>query len=296
MLSVKLVVVGGEAKSKEVQLKLPTVIGRGRGKDGVSLTLPHKLVSRKHTELYEDSGKLFVKDLGSLNGTFVNNKRIVQRTALEPNELLTLGDVTFRAVYDIEGVQAPPEVPEFQEVKSEEVLEEETESKSDSDTNKSLVDINPADIDDADDEAEAALAGASALESEPKADTPSEEPAFKEIKEVSAPDEPAVEAEPKMTPAVSPGASVSASGSSDIGSSDIFSGPQIEGATPDKSICVNALDSLPTANKNSEFEVQLDGVARPESIKKVEIELDEPVAAESPEDSRLGSFLKKMPR
>ena len=37
MLSVKLVVVGGKAKSKEVQLKLPTIIGRGR--EGVSLTL-----------------------------------------------------------------------------------------------------------------------------------------------------------------------------------------------------------------------------------------------------------------
>jgi predicted component of type VI protein secretion system len=272
MLSVKLVVVGGEAKSKEVQLNLPTVIGRGRGKDGVTLTLPHKLVSRKHTELYEQDGKLFVKDLGSLNGTFVNNKRIVQRTALEPNELLTLGDVTFRAVYDIQGVTDAPEMPEFQEVKPD-VLEEETETKSESgsDTDKSFVDINPADIDD--EEADAALAGASAVGVEPDAVEPVEE------------------AEPIRSPVVTPAASISAAGSSDI-----FSGPQIEGATPDKSICVNALDSLPTANKTSDFSVQLDGVERPESIKKVEIELDEPVVKEASEDSRLGSFLKKMPR
>ena len=46
MLNAKLMVVGGEAKQTEVQLRLPTVIGRGRE---ASLTLPHPLVSRRHT-------------------------------------------------------------------------------------------------------------------------------------------------------------------------------------------------------------------------------------------------------
>jgi len=97
MLKVKLVVVGGDAKSKEVDLRLPTVIGRGRD---VTLTLPHPLVSRRHTELFEKDGRLFVKDLGSLNGTYVNNRRIEAEQRLAPNELLTLGNVTFRAIYD----------------------------------------------------------------------------------------------------------------------------------------------------------------------------------------------------
>jgi hypothetical protein len=44
---------------------------------------------------------LFVKDLGSLNGTFINNLRIVDEQPLEPGQLLTLGNVTFRAVYEI---------------------------------------------------------------------------------------------------------------------------------------------------------------------------------------------------
>lgn len=239
MLSVKLVVVGGEAKSKEVQLKLPTIIGRGR--EGVSLTLPHKLVSRKHTELFEQEGQLFVRDLGSLNGTYVNSQRIAESQPLKPNELLTLGNVTFRAVYDFAGVAAAPVVPEFQEVESsaEDVLDE--ESQGDSDTGKSLVEVNAADIDDSDpfEESHSAI---------------------------------------------------------DSNSSDIFSGPQIEGPTPEKSISMSAIGGLPIANKNSEFEVQLDGVDRPESIKRVEIELDEPVKAAQSQDSKLGSFLKKLPR
>src|SRR5262249_41982084 len=41
-------------------------------------------------------------DLGSLNGTFVNNERITE-SLLENGELLTVGTVTFRAVYDVGG-------------------------------------------------------------------------------------------------------------------------------------------------------------------------------------------------
>ena len=97
MLEVKLVVVGGDAKSSEVRLKLPTIIGRGRE---AGLTVPHALVSRRHTEVFEQDGKLFVRDLGSLNGTFVNNLKIDGEKILGPNQLLTLGNVTFRAVYE----------------------------------------------------------------------------------------------------------------------------------------------------------------------------------------------------
>lgn len=96
-LNVKLVVVGGEVKTTEITLKLPSTIGRGRG---TAVVLPHPLVSRNHCELYEADGKLMVRDLGSLNGTFVNNERITEAPAqLAPGELLTVGTVTFRAVY-----------------------------------------------------------------------------------------------------------------------------------------------------------------------------------------------------
>jgi pSer/pThr/pTyr-binding forkhead associated (FHA) protein len=93
--NVKLVVVSGEVKTKELTIKLPSTIGRGRD---LAIVLPHPLVSRNHCELYEADGKLMVRDLGSLNGTFVNNERITE-SPLDPGELLTVGTVTFRAVY-----------------------------------------------------------------------------------------------------------------------------------------------------------------------------------------------------
>jgi predicted component of type VI protein secretion system len=96
---VKLVVVSGEVKTTEITLKLPAIIGRGRD---AAVVLPHPLVSRHHCELFEDDGLLTVKDLESLNGTFVNNERITEAT-LAPGELLTIGTVTFRAVYQAPG-------------------------------------------------------------------------------------------------------------------------------------------------------------------------------------------------
>jgi pSer/pThr/pTyr-binding forkhead associated (FHA) protein len=96
-MDAKLVVVGGEAKAAEIRLKLPTVIGRGRE---ASLMVPHPLVSRRHCEIYEQAGQLVVRDLGSLNGTYVNNLKVVGEAILPPGQLLTIGAVTFRALYE----------------------------------------------------------------------------------------------------------------------------------------------------------------------------------------------------
>lgn len=96
MLEAKLIVVGGEVKTTEVRLKLPTTIGRGKE---ATLTLPHALISRLHCEITERDGTLIVRDLGSLNGTYVNNQRIAGEHSLLPDELLTLGTITFRASY-----------------------------------------------------------------------------------------------------------------------------------------------------------------------------------------------------
>lgn len=103
----KLVVVGGDAKAAVIRLKLPAIVGRGRN---ASLTLPHPLVSRQHCEIVESNGQLLVRDLGSLNGTFIGKERITE-AILPPGELLTIGAVTFRAVYDVPAsdAESPPE-------------------------------------------------------------------------------------------------------------------------------------------------------------------------------------------
>ena len=101
MINAKLVVVGG-AKQTEVNLKkLPVTIGRS---NDASITLPHSLVSRQHCEIFEEQGILYVRDLNSLNGTFLNNEKITGSRPLLPDQLLTLGNVTFRAAYAVSDI------------------------------------------------------------------------------------------------------------------------------------------------------------------------------------------------
>jgi len=103
----KLVIVGGNAQVRQYELHLPAVIGRSRSTD---LTLGHPLVSRQHCEVFEADGLLMVRDLGSLNGTFVGETRIVEQPApVKPGDLLTVGPVTFRAVYGAD-TKRPKEV------------------------------------------------------------------------------------------------------------------------------------------------------------------------------------------
>ncbi len=94
-MKIKLVSVGGDVKASEITLDLPTLIGRGRE---AALTLPHPLVSRRHCELYEQDGKLWVRDLGSLNGTYVGSQ-LVRDAEIPPGELLTVATLNFRVVY-----------------------------------------------------------------------------------------------------------------------------------------------------------------------------------------------------
>jgi predicted component of type VI protein secretion system len=93
----KLVVVGGDAQARQFELRLPAVIGRSRSTD---VRLGHPLVSRHHCEVFEADGILMVRDLGSLNGTFVGDSRIAEQAMpIQPGEVFTVGPVSLRAEY-----------------------------------------------------------------------------------------------------------------------------------------------------------------------------------------------------
>jgi len=109
----KLIVIDGDALSRQYDLQLPTIIGRSRRTD---LTLGHPLVSRQHCEVFEANGVLMVRDLGSLNGTFVGQTRIAEQAMpVKPGDLLSVGPVTFQAVYHTDAApQADVAAEEFQ--------------------------------------------------------------------------------------------------------------------------------------------------------------------------------------
>lgn len=96
-MDARLIVVAPQEQAGEYKLNLPALVGRGRE---ATLKLLHPQVSRKHCEIREAGDQLLVRDLGSMNGTYVAGKRIKEQSTLAPGQLLTVGAVTFRAEYD----------------------------------------------------------------------------------------------------------------------------------------------------------------------------------------------------
>jgi len=64
---------------------------------GVDLTVSRRLPDRDaHLVIYVESGRVYVKDLGSTNGTYINSKRIESHKSVEisPNDTITIGYYT----------------------------------------------------------------------------------------------------------------------------------------------------------------------------------------------------------
>ena len=69
-----LVVRGGEDEGEYFTLSKPVVvIGRS---DDADISLDDITVSRQHSEIHHTGGRYIVRDAGSLNGTYVNQRRI----------------------------------------------------------------------------------------------------------------------------------------------------------------------------------------------------------------------------
>jgi predicted component of type VI protein secretion system len=71
----------------------PFVIGRGSTNDCV---LNFAFVSRQHCQFVLRDGKVFLQDLESYNGTFVNGRRITQPVAVHSGDEIGVGPLCFR--------------------------------------------------------------------------------------------------------------------------------------------------------------------------------------------------------
>jgi predicted component of type VI protein secretion system len=73
-------------------------LGRARG---CTVRIPSAEVSRLHCRLRMESGVVTVEDLESVNGTFVNGKRIREPEIVHPGDRVSLGPVTFVVEYEL---------------------------------------------------------------------------------------------------------------------------------------------------------------------------------------------------
>ena len=83
---------------ERIPLPLPFLIGR---QAAANLSLGSTLVSVRHAEIYGSDGGCWLRDLGSTNGTFVNQRRVEQAVSLTDGDILHFADQEFRLALDI---------------------------------------------------------------------------------------------------------------------------------------------------------------------------------------------------
>ena len=94
----RLVVIEGASAGRQVDVGAGELfMGRAHG---LGITLEGSSVSRRHSRLWREGDMIFVEDLGSSNGTFVNRQRITGKTALSPNDLIGIGSHLVRLERD----------------------------------------------------------------------------------------------------------------------------------------------------------------------------------------------------
>lgn len=67
----------------------------GRNVD-CDITIKDPYISGIHAKLYTRDNKLYIEDLGSTNGTYVNGKKIKNLEMLEEGDLIEVGRVVFK--------------------------------------------------------------------------------------------------------------------------------------------------------------------------------------------------------
>ena len=72
---------------------LPCVFGRGKD---VDLPVPDATISHRHALLYEAEDRIWIQDLDSLNGVFVNEQKVHEKARLQYGDLVRLGQVEFK--------------------------------------------------------------------------------------------------------------------------------------------------------------------------------------------------------
>ncbi len=77
---------------------MPMVIGR---REDLGLTLPCPSVSKEHAEIFEHEGEIWVRDLNSTNGTYINGQPVDDPVRLREDDILQFATMVFRVGRDV---------------------------------------------------------------------------------------------------------------------------------------------------------------------------------------------------
>jgi pSer/pThr/pTyr-binding forkhead associated (FHA) protein len=101
-MDVKLITITSKGAQKSFSLNGPMMtVGRQPDCD---VQVPHGLISRQHCQIQVNENKLFIRDMKSANGTYVNGNRITYNE-LKAGDIIDLGDIV-KFMVQIDGAPA----------------------------------------------------------------------------------------------------------------------------------------------------------------------------------------------
>src|SRR6266536_1577800 len=102
----KLIIEDDEGKTTVVpRIRDEITIGR---KEGNTIRLTERNVSRKHAKLLKQNGSVFIEDLTSYNGIRVNGDRISGKAPVNEGDRIQIGDYQLALKLDKSAAVAPP--------------------------------------------------------------------------------------------------------------------------------------------------------------------------------------------
>ena len=111
-MQVNLKVIGGKNDGRMIRIAVPEfVIGRG---EQAHLRPSSELISRMHCSIKIDGGQVTVEDLGSRNGTFINERQLPGPQVVKVGDVLRVGRLQFEILID--HVQAGIKKPKVNDV------------------------------------------------------------------------------------------------------------------------------------------------------------------------------------
>lgn len=104
-MDVQFVIVSPASRKAAHAVRLPVLVGRS---DEAKFRVQQDSVSRRHCEFFLKDDTVFVRDLGSTNGTLVDGERISSSVAaaVPPGAEIRVGGIVFRVEYESAAVPA----------------------------------------------------------------------------------------------------------------------------------------------------------------------------------------------
>jgi len=100
-MNIHFVVIAPKSKVGTFVVRLPIVVGRS---EEAKFRIQQDRVSRKHCEFFATDGEVFVRDLGSTNGTFLDDEQVEtsRKRRVASGAIVRVGSLVFRVEYPAE--------------------------------------------------------------------------------------------------------------------------------------------------------------------------------------------------